>query len=165
MSSAVARLQEVSIKPADAYLHQGQVVAFATPTVVTTVLGSCVSVCLWDELSGVGGVNHFLLPEPAPGQAPSARYAAFAFEQLLARLVALKARPDRLQAKLFGGATLAKTPDATSLGLRNAEIARQLLEEHRIPVIAEDSGGGCGRKLRFETHTGTAWVRFLGESS
>ena len=165
MTSAVARPQQVSVKPAEAYLHQGQVVAFATPTVVTTVLGSCVSVCLWDEVSGVGGMNHFLLPEPAPGQAPSARYAADAFEQLLARLAALRARPDRLQAKIFGGATLAKTPDATSLGLRNAEIARRLLEERRIPVIAEDTGGSCGRKLRFETHAGTAWVRFLGENS
>jgi chemotaxis protein CheD len=165
VSSAVARLQQVSVKLAEAYLHQGQVVGFAAPTVVTTVLGSCVSVCLWDERSGVGGMNHFLLPEPAPGQAPSARYAAAAFEQLLARLAALRARPDRLQAKIFGGATLAKTPDATSLGLRNAEIARRLLEERRIPVIAEDTGGSCGRKLRFETHAGTAWVRFLGEHS
>jgi chemotaxis protein CheD len=165
VTSAVGHLQQVSVKAAEAYLHQGQVVAFEAPTVVTTVLGSCVSVCLWDEAAGIGGMNHFLLPEPAPGQAPSARYAAAAFEQLLARLAALRARPDRLQAKIFGGATLAKTPDATSLGLRNAEIARRLIEEHRIPLVAEDTGGSCGRKLRFETHTGTAWVRFLGEHS
>ena len=165
MSIAVPRLQPVSAKPAEAYLHQGQTVAFATPTVVSTVLGSCVSVCLWDEVSGIGGVNHFLLPEPLPGQEPSARYAGPAFEQLLARLAALRARPDRLQAKLFGGATLAKAPDATSLGLRNAEIARRLLAERRIPLITEDTGGSCGRKLRFETHAGTAWVRFLGENS
>lgn len=163
MTSAAPRLPWASERAAEAYLHQGQVVAFATPTVITTVLGSCVSVCLWDAGEGTGGMNHFLLPEAPAGETASLRYAEPAFEKLLARLLALRARHERLQAKLFGGAALAAAPDTTPLGARNVEAARRLLEAHRIPLVAEDTGGSSGRKLLFETQMGTAWVRFLGE--
>jgi chemotaxis protein CheD len=136
------------------YVHPGRVAASATPTVLHTVLGSCVSVCLWDEVAGVGGMNHFVLPESTG--APSARFAAPALEELVESLVA------RLRAKLFGGAgMLSAAPGEIPIGARNVERARALLADFRIPVVAESVGGRRGRKLLFETATGAAWLRLL----
>lgn len=146
---------------AASYLHPGKVLAFAEPALITTVLGSCVSVCLWDAWAGVGGMNHFLLPDVLSGNA-SPRFAGPAFEQLVARLLAHGARRERLQAKTFGGASLgAAASGEPRIGSRNVEAARRLLTERAIPIVAEDVGGNCGRKLVFETAGGAAWVRRL----
>lgn len=146
---------------AASYLYPGRVLAFAQPALITTVLGSCVAVCLWDVVAAVGGMNHYLLPEVLSGSG-SARFARPAFEQLLQRLGALGARRERLQAKLFGGASLGvAASSAPAIGTRNVEVARRLLSDGRIPIVAEDVGGQCGRKLIFETASGGAWVRRL----
>ena len=143
------------------YLHPGRVLVSAEPVLLTTILGSCVAMCLWDDVAGLGGVNHFLLAE-ASEAGGSPRYARPAFVELRDQLVALGASPWRLRAKLFGGASLNPgASGASAIGLRNVEAARRLLEQAPIPVLAEDVGGCHGRKLIFETHTGHAWVRAL----
>lgn len=143
------------------YLHPGQYVAFAEATHVTTILGSCVSICLYDERSGAGGVNHFVLPDVSP-DVSSPRYAGPAFQDLLRRLRGLGARAEDLRAKLFGGAgTMALSLD-TAVGARNVQAARALLGLCEIPIVSEDVGGTFGRKLLFETRGGAAWVRRLG---
>jgi chemotaxis protein CheD len=146
-----------------AYVHVGQVFTAATPHVVTTVLGSCVSVGLWDSLSGCGGLNHFLLPHHMMNGSATARFARPALEELLRQLRALGVAPTNLRAKLFGGASVVgATPEhRTPLGLQNVVAARELLVEAGIPVVAEDVGGTHGRKLVFHTHDGAAWVRKL----
>ena len=75
------------------YLHAGQLYATAEATEIVTILGSCVAVCLWDEIAGVGGMNHFLLPEPLGASSP--RFAGPAFEELRRQLVLNGARPAR----------------------------------------------------------------------
>jgi chemotaxis protein CheD len=141
------------------YLHAGQLYASAEPTEIITILGSCVSVCLYDAVRGVGGVNHFMLPGESP--TPSPRYAKNAVDLLLAQLTALGARRSRIEAKLFGGASVLKIgPDSSrDLGVRNIDAARVKLAEERIPVVSEDVGGIRGRKLVFSTADGTALVR------
>ena len=144
-----------------AYVHVGQVFTAATPHVVSTVLGSCVSIALWDSLTGKGGLNHYLLPHHMTNGAASARFARPALEELLRQLRALGVAPTNLRAKLFGGASVvAATPsDRTPLGLQNVAVARELLAEAGIPIVADDVGGEHGRKLVFHTHDGAAWVR------
>ncbi len=147
------------------YLEPGGLVAVSRPTEVTTILGSCVAVCLWDELLHVGGMNHFLLPTPPLGQPPSSRHGSAAIPMLIRELERMGSQRGHLKAKVFGGAHLMgpPLPDAPpSLGVRNAELARRLLAESGIAIIAEDLGGGAGRKLRFRTDDGTALVKTLG---
>lgn len=147
------------------YLEPGGVVAAARPIEVTTILGSCVSVCLWDEQQQVGGMNHFLLPSAPRGQPASSRHGEAAIPMLVKELERLGGQRQHLRAKLFGGGHMIGAPRSAaglSLGQRNAELARRLLAELGIPIVAEDLGGTCGRKLRFRTHDGSAWVKTLG---
>jgi chemotaxis protein CheD len=145
------------------YLAPGQLFASSEPVQATTILGSCVAVCLWDLDAGIGGLNHFLLPEGAP---PGPRFAAQAVPLLVSKVVQLGASPARLRAKLFGGAcVLDAFRVSQALGARNVEAARQLLAAAQIHVVAEDVGGDLGRKLVFEVQTGSAWIRAIGVNS
>jgi chemotaxis protein CheD len=146
------------------YLEPGGLVAAARPTEVTTILGSCVSVCLWDERLHLGGMNHFLLPTAPYGQPPSGRHGDAAIPMLMRELERLGSQRVNLRAKVFGGAHMAGFPPAgaaPTLGQRNAELARRLLGEAGIPIVAEDLGGSAGRKLRFRTDDGMALVKTL----
>ena len=147
-----------------AYLHPGQVVVSAEPVQVTTILGSCVAICLYDERTGLGGLNHFVLPDLSTMD-PSTRYAGPAFRELLTRLRALGARSASLQAKVFGGSDTLGFSAETTIGARNVESARSLLTLAGIPNVGGDVGGTVGRKLLFDTSGGAAWVRLLGQRS
>jgi chemotaxis protein CheD len=146
-----------------AFLQPGQVAAFAHPAALTTILGSCVSVCLWDARRGQGGMNHFLLPDWAGELDSSARYGDVAVEQLLGKLAALGSPAKDLQAKLFGGACVLEPfrERKRHLGLQNVDAAKRILAEARIEIVAEDTGGDRGRKLVFNTDDGSAFVRRL----
>jgi chemotaxis protein CheD len=147
------------------YLHPGEIFAAAEPFVVTTVLGTCVSVCLWDARRRLGGMNHFLLPF-GPNEAAGARYGESACQELIARVLGLGAQAKSLEAKVFGGM---RSPGSSGspgrdLGSRNIEIALRSLEAHRIPVAALDVGNEGGMKLIFDLASGDAWVKHLGQS-
>ncbi len=148
---------------ARAYLHPGQIFASAEPTLVTTILGSCVAVCLWDPTTGIGGLNHFQLPRWSGSGPRTPRYASVAIQALLDRLLALGARRDELEAKLFGGACVSADLGVRrpSLGDQNVERALVYLRECALPVTASATGGRRGRKLIFDTSAGTAWVKEL----
>ena len=140
------------------YLHAGQVYASAVSTEIVTILGSCVSICLYDTVRGVGGLNHFMLPSDST--TPNPRYLRHAMDMLLEQLGAMGARRSRLEAKLFGGAAVLKIGDpAVDLGSRNVEAARTRLAQERIPVVEECVGGDRGRKLTFITSDGTSRIK------
>lgn len=145
------------------YLHAGQIHASAEPCRVTTILGSCVAVCVWDPQAGIGGVNHFLLPYCAGHGLATPRFGNVAVTRLIDSLLALGARQDRLRAKVFGGACVIEAfrGSGRHLGEKNVEVALSVLGEAAIPVLAQDVGGHRGRKLVFDTGGGTAWVRGL----
>ena len=149
-----------------AYLHPGQLMAFSGPAVVTTVLGSCVAVCLYDEEAQAGGMNHFVLPEGLPSDRESPRYAQPACELLLARVLAFGGRRERLVAKLFGGASsMQRVGGRASVGENNVAAAKRWLEHERIAVVAVETGGEFGRRIAFEIPSGAAWVRLLKGSA
>ena len=87
------------------YLQPGDLIATRTPTMVKTILGSCISVCLWDDGSAVGGINHYLLPYGSAAADRPARFGCFAIESLIAAVCEQGGRRQHLQAKLFGGAS------------------------------------------------------------
>ena len=145
------------------YLHSGQIHVSAEPCSITTILGSCVAVCVWDAQQEVGGATHYLLPHRVSGNNASVRFGNCAIDQLLSKLLKMGAQRQNLQAKLFGGACIfagfRKIED--QLGTKNVEIAVQMLAEAAIPVITHDVGGAKGRKLIFNTDCGDAWIKLL----
>jgi len=158
----VASAPEVELR--GHYLHPGQLVVSVSPASISTILGSCVAVCVWDEEAGIGGMNHFLLPHFSGGRAASsARFGNVATEQLLLKLADAGARRSRMRAKIFGGASVLEALRGVggSLGRSNVDVARQLLREAEIPLVAEDVLGDRGRKLIFRTDDGSARVRLL----
>jgi len=144
--------------PARVYLAPGRLYASSEDVQVTTILGSCVAVCLWDAQAEVGGINHFVLPSGSPA---SPRFGDSAVALLIGQVLEQGGHRGRLAAKIFGGACVLEAfrADQWSLGARNVEIAREQLEAAAIPVVGEDVGGDRGRKLVFHVRTGAAWVR------
>lgn len=143
------------------YLFPGQIFTSAEPVIVTTILGSCVAVCLWDSESGVAGINHFLLPvNPMKGGA-DARYGNTAMERLLETLVERGASARRLVGKVVGGASVVDhfTGVRRSIGEQNAAVARDFLRRLDITINGDQTGGRRGRKLLFHTGTGSAFVK------
>lgn len=140
-----------------AYVHPGQLFFTKVPTVVTTILGPCVSVCLFDAITGAAGMNHYLLPERLGAASP--RFGDVANELLLARFLQLDVPAARLQAKVFGGSMMKSVRN--DLAQRNIDAAITFLEQNRVAIVARDVGGDRGRKLHFRTTDGAAWVRLL----
>lgn len=147
--------------PEGVYLHPGDLVASAEPLALTTILGSCVGVCLYDAESGVGGMNHFLLPDSQGQGRPTARFGDVAMERLLAAVINAGARRSALRAHVFGGACVlaAFYGPGTHLGERNVRVALRFLEQEGIPVVERCTGGRRGRKLLFHTAGGAVQVR------
>lgn len=140
-------------------LNAGDCRFSAEPRVLVTILGSCVSVCLWDQQRGIGGMNHFVLPTDQ-GRDGSARYGDVAINELQAGLLRLGSPLAGLQAKLFGGAAV--LPYAGySVGLQNVTFALKRLSRDGIPVIAQRTGGALGQQIKFNTRTGDVFVRYL----
>lgn len=129
---------------------------------LATVLGSCVAACLFDADRGIGGMNHFLLPDDGkPGT--DNRYAAAAMERLVNALLRRGASRPGLRAKLFGGARM--IPGLPDIGGRNAQAAHRFLAAEGIACIAADLGGNEARRVRFHPATGEARVLLLGPSA
>lgn len=149
----------------DYYLHSDGVLVSAEACTVMTILGSCVSVCLWDPVRRIGGMNHFLLPHQTGHGARASRFGSTAVKLLIEKLDSLGCRRRDLHAKVFGGACINGIVGAegSNLGAKNVEVAIAALELDGIPIISKDVGGNCGRKVLFRTDDGTAWVRKIGD--
>ena len=145
------------------YLQPGQVAVTRVPTTIVTILGSCVGVSLHDPVMGIGGLNHFLLPQWTDANQESNRFGGPAMRTLLTKVIDNGAHPARLQAKVFGGAcTLASFAGrGRQLGEENVALALHFLQTAGIRVVSEDVGGERGRKVIFDTMTGDVWVRKL----
>ena len=145
------------------YLHPGQLFVSHESYAVTTILGSCVSVCLWDPFTKIGGINHFLLPMDVGDDQASLRFGNLAVRELIEEVLAVGGEQARLRAKLFGGACVLEAfrSRENHLGTKNVKIAREVLDAVDIPIIGEDVGGNRGRKLIFHTDDGSAWVKQL----
>ena len=145
------------------YLQPGQLFASKGSHAVTTILGSCVAVCLWDPEVKIGGINHYLLPAYSGEGEASSRFGDISIRELLGRLSSLGCDRRRLKAKLFGGACVlaAFRERKDHLGSQNVRTARELLAAEAVPVVGDAVGGYRGRKLIFATDDGSAWLKEL----
>jgi chemotaxis protein CheD len=125
---------------------------------ISTVLGSCVSACIRDRITGLGGMNHFMLPDGAEATnspvSASMRYGSFAMEVLINDLLKAGARREHLEAKVFGGGAVLR-------GFTNAAFVMQFLKTERIPVLAQDLNDIYPRKVYFFPRTGKVLVKKL----
>lgn len=136
-------------------LTQGDFHASRDPVVLSTILGSCVAVCLYDPAAGVGGMNHFLLPDGGDSHdARSERYGVNAMEQLINALLRLGARRAGLVAKAFGGANM--SPRLAPIGDANSSFTRKFLATEGIACLAESLGGSNARRVMFWPQSGKA---------
>ncbi|HEX2603457.1 MAG TPA: chemoreceptor glutamine deamidase CheD [Oxalicibacterium sp.] len=133
--------------------------------VIVTVLGSCVSACIRDRVSGVGGMNHFMLPDgggdvDSPISA-SARYGTYAMEILINDLLKAGARRENLEAKVFGGGAVLQGFSAINVGERNAAFVRKFLKTENIRIVAEDLNDVHPRKVYYFPRSGKVLVKKL----
>jgi len=142
------------------YLFPGNLFVHRSPHLVTTVLGSCISVCLWDSRSQIGGMNHYLLPLWNGEGLPTPKYGNIAIEKLIDKLLKLGCEKSNLKAKVFGGAAMWEQKGGLiTVGERNIELAWDLLAQNDVPIISSDVGGKLGRKLVFNSGTGEVMMR------
>lgn len=131
------------------------------PCKVVTVLGSCISVCLYDTKMKIGGINHFMLPLWNGNGLATPKYGNVAIEKLIEKLERLNCSKQNMIAKIFGGAS--KTISSLNIGERNAQIAFDYMEVERIRVVAQNVGGQIGRKIIFDTSTAEVLMKFIGK--
>jgi chemotaxis protein CheD len=141
----------------------GEYFATTSDILIVTVLGSCVSACIRDRVSGIAGMNHFLLPNDGSCRdnvlSESARYGAYAMEILINHLIKLGARRENLEAKVFGGGNVLKGFSTINVGERNADFVLEYLKLERIPIVAKDLLDIYPRKVYFFPDSGQVLIR------
>ncbi|HEX9718259.1 MAG TPA: chemoreceptor glutamine deamidase CheD [Ramlibacter sp.] len=146
-------------------IQPGQYYAAGGEGSICTVVGSCVSTCLWDPVRRIGGMNHFMLPgEPSGTASPwglSARFGVYAMEVLINEMLHLGAERGRLVAKVFGGAQVLQGFDTLDVGRMNSTFVLNFLQEEGIQLLAQDLLGTCPRKLHFFPASGKVRLKKL----
>jgi chemotaxis protein CheD len=142
----------------------GQIAVSAAPNTLTSVLGSCIGVSLYDERLKVGALAHVVLPTASGTPDDPGKYADTAIPAMLEQLRKKGAGKSRLVAKLAGGAAMFGGKDSMKIGVNNAEAIVRLLGEHEIPIRGQHVGGNKGRRATFDLTTGQFRVDMVGES-
>ena len=143
------------------FLHEGQFMITSLPSEIMTVLGSCVSVCLWDKARNIGGMNHYLLPGNKQDIAGNASLGYSSIRMLIRSMLNRQSSIENLEAKIFGGCNSIYKDDTFTVGQRNIDIAIQSLQEAGIQIVVNHTGGKCGRKVVFNTQTGAVKMKFV----
>lgn len=146
-------------------LLPGEYYVTSRDMVLTTVLGSCVSACVRDSTAGIGGMNHFMLPEdgdPTSRDAAAAmRYGVYAMEMLLNELFKAGARRERLEAKVFGGGAVLANMTMLNIGDRNADFVLRYLQTEQVRIAAQDLRGSLPRRINYFPVTGRVTMQKL----
>lgn len=143
-------------------LKTGDIIVCTEPIIIETVLGSCVSVCLWDRKYRVGGMNHFLLPRPVCRMKNPLFCGTESIKMLINRFSVLGCNRNQIVAMIFGGnRPLQLFQQSFDVGLKNVAIAKEILSEHGIPVLEEFTCKDYGVKVSFYTDTGRVFVKRL----
>ena len=132
--------------------------------VICTVLGSCVSTCIRDTTIGVGGINHFLLPDAdCDILSSSNRYGVFAMEQLINAIIKYGGQRENFEIKVVGGGNM--MAGANDIGQRNIAFVQQFLKTEGLAVSALDVGGLQARRIQYIAKTGQLMVQKLKDSN
>lgn len=143
------------------FLIEGTIFVSTKECLVTTILGSCVSVCLWDPFLKIGGMNHYLIALWNGNGLATPRYGNIAIPKLIKKIMSFGSAKKNLRAKVFGGAHVLSFSNngIKGAGWGNIMLAEEVLKEEGIPIVASDLGGRYGRKIRFNTKDGIVMVK------
>ncbi len=144
-------------------IHIGGVRASREAILVDTVLGSCIAACIYDPVTGIGGMNHFMLPDGVdPDNPTSARYGVNAMELLISEMMKLGGMRKRFQAKVFGGGHVLKIREnLDGIPQQNINFVRWFLNAEQIPIMGEDLGGYQARRVLFQTQNAKVYLKRL----
>ena len=145
------RSAAVKVLPGEYFVHDEDLP-------IMTTLGSCIAACLWDRHAGVGGMNHFMLPE---GSGDSGRYGSYAMELLINEMMKRGASRATMEAKVFGGGQVISGMTTMNIGERNTSFVLDYLKTERIPVLSRDVLDVYPRKVCFLPASGKAMVKRL----
>lgn len=143
----------------DYFLKPGELIVTRNPIHITTVLGSCISVSLFDPVLKLGGMNHYMLPFWNGRDQNPFKYGNCAIKALVDRMVNHGAVRDRMVAGIFGGAC--SSTSVFKIGHQNAMIAQEALHEQGIKIPEQNVGGKYGRKIRFSVSTNEVIINYL----
>lgn len=147
------------------YLLPGAYIATTEVMEISTILGSCVAVALYDPKTKISGLCHYLLARILDMSGPIGRYGDQAIPMLFDEMVELGAQPRSIVAKVYGGANvLGNVSIGQEVGKKNIAIAHEVLRSIEVSIVEEDTGGNRGRKLLFVTDTFNIQQRFMEES-
>ncbi|MEW5722126.1 MAG: chemotaxis protein CheD, partial [Thermodesulfobacteriota bacterium] len=138
-------------------LQPGYIFTSSEPSLVTTVVGTCVAVCLYDRRRKMGGMNHFLYPKAGRREKTTPQFGNVAIPALIRMMVSQGCREEDMEAQLFGGGS-GYLNDPHGVGRQNVKMARKILKKRGIPIVSEDVGGTKGRRLIYHTWTNEAIV-------
>ncbi|MDR1921455.1 MAG: chemotaxis protein CheD [Candidatus Adiutrix sp.] len=139
------------------HLEPGSIFACGEPAMVSTVLGTCVAICLHDRRLKIGGMNHFLYPKTKAFARPTVHEATVAIPALIKMMQRQGSRLEDMEAQIFGGGEISGLGGG-DIGYKNVKMARKLLKKNGIRVVSEDVGGLKGRRLIFHTGTNEALI-------
>ncbi len=144
------------------YLYPAGIFVSKEPAIVSTVLGSCISVCLYDPVLRTGGMNHFMLPLWNGQGLASPKYGNIAIARLIEKMMELGSIKRNLVAKVFGGAEIIQTRiKQFNIGERNIILAKELLAQENIPILKMSVGDILGRNIIYYTGTGSVLQKFI----
>jgi chemotaxis protein CheD len=140
----------------------------APQKLITTGLGSCVGVCLYDPGKKLGGLAHIMLPDSTQAKNIQnlAKYADTGIAETINKLIQIGADRNRITAKIAGGAQMfnfAGTSNIMRIGERNVEAVKKQLEQQKIRLVAEDTGGNFGRTITFDPQNGNLHIRTINQ--
>jgi chemotaxis protein CheD len=144
------------------FLFPNDIYVSKKPARVQTILGSCVSVCLYDVVLGYGSLNHYMMPWWNGDGIPSPKYGDIALTRLLEMMNSLGCKTENLVAKIFGGADQHRMGSrGYEIGARNIATAERILTKESISIVARSTGGVVGRKIVFHTGTNKVLMKYL----
>ncbi|MCK5599081.1 chemotaxis protein CheD [bacterium] len=148
------------------FVKAGELKTAQAPSVLKSVLGSCVGLTIWDPVKKIAGLAHIFMPK-SDGKIVSdnlrAKFADTAVHELVNEILAAGSRKYNLEAKLIGGCNMLGKDGALSVGKRNAMMVKEKLRELHIHLIYEDVGGKYGRYIALDCESGELTVKTLGQ--
>lgn len=147
------------------FLRPGEFYTTRRPVLLETLVGSCVTVCLYNVKAGSGAMNHFLRHRPgSTSHVDVGQFGTTATRHIVNAVLRIDDNPRHYHAGVFGGASVLKVGrDEGGIGQANIEAALEILRAARLPVVRQEVGGTRGRRVKFNTQTGEIECRFAGD--